>query len=288
MVPNKLTKGNKQMAFLTATTVSVLEKANINVDTNIPNDHPCFDQEQLQVWATLADALGIDFEQTGYTVRVVLGTQKRNIFTPYVGSNGKEACIFWGNVEKPLSELDPAKVDVSIEGSKIPRMYFMTLESEEVAGFSLMISKAKEDSPAHIKEYHAGNIDEKLKTLRLAYRKGKLQTFLATKFTPAIKLSALENTEVTVIGYTRNSWGNYELAIEDGRVVRANTKLNNKLATNPEITKEKPATLTVGGSYDSNGYTVFEVELETALDKELPVFDFGTSYETHNEDELYW
>lgn len=273
------------MQFLTVNTIAVLEKARFAKDTNVPNNHQCFEQEQLQNWVQVAEALGIDFTKTGYTVRVVLGDNGKKLYTPYIGSNGSEPCIFWGNVEQPLSAVDTKKVDISIDGTKVPRGTFLIYDIEETVTFTLMVKRAKEDSETFIKNYHTGKIEDKLTALKTAYRKGTLTQYLAKKFTPAIKLADIAHETVTVIGYKLNQWGNYELSLDDGQVVRGNTQLNNKLATNPEISVEKPATLRVGGSYESNGYTVFEVELKTTLDKELPTFDFGSDIdEVDNED----
>lgn len=265
--------------FITARTESILSRAKFPQDSyNVPNDHKCFDDEQLALWQQLADCFGINFEDTGHTIRASVKGSEVSLYTPYVGSDGTQAVLVWGKVKKPLSEVDSSLVEMRIGGGKRPALEcdILPLDGETLV-LTLMLGKGdKEDSPKEHQELAKADEDGKKTLLRKAYRTGKLHLYLSQSFERAKKLADIAGTTVDVFGYSINRWGKYELETSEGLVV-GNTAIARKLDKSPVISKEYPATLEVGQSTGktSTGYDIYPAILTTHADRELPVFDFG-------------
>lgn len=272
--------------FLTVRSSDVLGRAKFPAESfNVPNNHKCFDAEQVELWTKLAQAFGINLEETEYTVRAVVKNGELSLYTPYIGSNGTQAVLVWGKVKKEISSFDSNLVELSIGGTKRPAMDLFFPELDDSMTVTLMLGRGdKEDSPKEHQEFAKADEDAKKNMLRKALRQGKLHLYLSQSFERAKKLGDIAGKTVEVYGYAINRFGKYELVTSLGLVI-GNTAISKKLDREPVITKEAPATLEVGLSSGktSTGYDIYPVTLTTAADKEIPVFDFTLD---ENEDDM--
>ncbi len=271
--------------FITSRTESILSRAKFAQESfNIPNDHKCFDNEQLELWSKLAEAFSINLAETGYTIRAVTKNSEVSLYVPYVGSNGSEAILVWGAVKKPLKDFDKSLVELSIGGSKRPTLEAFIPILEDTLTLTLMFAKADhENATAEHKKLGAASDDEKKNLLRKALRANSLHQYLSQSFERAKKLSDVAGQTLTVTGYGLNHFGKYELTTDVG-LVAGNTAVSRKLDKSPVITPDAPATLEVGLSSGktSTGFDIFPIFLTTQADRELPVFDFGGSEESED------
>jgi hypothetical protein len=279
------------LTFLTERSESILSRAKFPQDNyNVPNDHPCFDKAQRDLWASLAESFGIDIQETGYTIRAAQKPDGTILYTPYVGSNSKEACIFWGKVVKPLSSLNRELVEIAIGGTKRPALECFVTTLEDVLTLTLMIAKGdRDDATTEHKELANAVEEDKRTILRKALRVGKLHLYLSQSFQRAEKLSTVAGRTLTVIGYTLDpKYGRYSLETLEAGMIAGNTQIARKLSRSPIITPESPATLEVGlcSGKTSTGYDIYPAYLTTAADRELPVFDFGSSTEENVTEEF--
>ncbi|MBW4558453.1 MAG: hypothetical protein KME59_21510 [Trichormus sp. ATA11-4-KO1] len=277
------------LSFYTERTESILSRARLPQESNnIPNDHQCFNEEQKAIWVTIAKAFGIDWNETGHTLRVVVKNGENVIYTPYIGSNGTEAVLVWGKVQQPLKAANKELVEMVLGGAKRPCIEAFIFELEDTLNITLMLAKGDSDNATRYhKELFSAPEEDKKNILRKALRAGKLHLYLSQAFERAKKLAEFAGKTLTVTGYELNLWGKFELITSEGKVL-ANTALVKKLSHTPEITPDKPATLEVG--YESGrtttGYPIFPVILTTQADLELPVFDFGAGLEDNVNDNV--
>lgn len=264
------------LVFVTERTESVLSRAKYSAEqTIIPNSHPCFDHTQIELWRKLADGLGIDFDQTQYTLRVVVKNQIR-IDTPYVGNWDDQACIVWGNVKQPLTSLDKDKVQLTIGGGKRPCLEAYIDDLEDTLNLFMMLPKEDENSPPEHLEYFRADEESKKNILRKALRVNRLHKYLSQSYEKPKKLAQIAGKSVEVYGYQPDRWGKYVLSTSEGLVL-ANSAISRRLDKNPVITKSQPAILEVSAvpsGKTSNGYDIYYAVLTTQADKDLPEFEF--------------
>lgn len=266
------------LSFITERSESILSRAKFPSESfNVLNANKCFDEAQVTLWKSLAAAFGVDLAETEYTIRAVTKGADRNLYTPYIGSNGTEAILVWGKVQKPVKDFDKSLVELSLGGGKRPALECFIPALEDTIVLTLMIAKGDtETSTPAQKKLAATSDDEKKNVLRLALRTNKLHEYLSQSFERAKKLGDVAGQTMTVTGYTLNRFGKYELQTNLG-LVAGNTAVSKKLDKSPVITKDAPATLEVGHSSGktSTGFDIYPVIITTQADRDLPVFDFG-------------
>lgn len=248
--------------LLTEATKAILERGRYSKDrTNILNNHKALANDIENIEAT-ATVLGIEFKDTEYTFTVSKTSNGISVYSPYIGQYQGEACIYWGNVRKPIADINLPKT-IEEEGKRTV-LSFEVNEDGDTLELSLMLPKE-------------GRAD--LKALRQALKKGNLGELLAQSFTKPKSLSELAPGEYEVIGYeTREFQGEvkYTINIKGQGFFNTNTKLRRKLANNPFINESAPATLVVGESTEttSTGYPIVPCDLTTVEDLDIPIFDF--------------
>lgn len=251
------------MAFtlLDDVTKATLTKAQYKQDrTQIPNEHTAL-QPVYDKLKAIAEELGINFEMTGYTFTAAK-TEKYgvNIYSPYVGNVKGVACIIWGNVRKPLSELGVA---TSIE--EVDKRCVMEFDLEDEA-LHMSLMQPKENKAAK-------------DVLKKALKKGELANHLSASFEKPQSLSKLPVgiylvTEVKVSVFSGET--KYSIHIPGKGWYNANKAITNKVSSNPVVTQEYPAELEVFESVatTSTGYPIIPVRFTTYAETQLTVFSF--------------
>lgn len=256
--------------LLSNKTRTALEKAPFTSGANrknVENSHKVMDDSR-ETCKAVAEALGIDFEATEYTFTVVQATvagRTNSIYSPYIGSDNGVACIFWGKVRKPLSEVTAMKGIETAGTERFPKLVLeVDLDELGIIHFPLMFIK---DS----------NPDRRVVIKALS--QNKLHELLAKSFEKPKSLSELAPGEYQVIGYKTNNFNGdikYMVEIDGLGFYKCNTKLSRKLVNNPVITRQAPATLLVEESTatTSMGYPIIPVELITEEEATVEVFEF--------------
>jgi hypothetical protein len=255
---------------------TLLENAEYTQETTlIPNDHPVM-AEFLGDIQAVAEAIGVPFEETGYTFKVTQGRSGPMVYSPYVANN-KEGipCLCWGRGLYPLeylkvkpeeSEGDRKQVVIEFDLSDLTGITY------QYPQFSLALKKPEE-----------GQEKAGLSEVKRALKKGypELAKLLSETFTPAASLSTLEPGDYKVTGYEDNSFkgeskAKFKIEIEGHGWFKANTAINRKLARNPVITPDEPADLEVKESTETSaqGYPIIPVVFTTRAESKLPVFTF--------------
>lgn len=247
--------------LLTDATKAILERGNYSKDrVNVPNTHPAL-KNDIDGIKALAEVLNVNFNKTEYTFTVSKSTNGVMVYSPYVGKDKDgEAAIYWGKTVTPIKSVSTPK---SID--EVGKRLVMTFELEDdFFQLSLMMPK---DNKAD------------LITLRKALKQGKLGEYLVQSFQKPQSLSELAPGEYQVIGYDVKDFNGeikYTINVAGKGLFNTNTKLRRKLANNPIITEDSPATLVVQESTEttSTGYPIVPCDLTTVEDLEIEVFDF--------------
>lgn len=254
-------------------------KTSINLSND--NPHPLV-KAQKPVWSVLASIVGIDLAETGYTARISVknpedGPQKVSVYGPYVALCDGVPAIRWGNVTQPLSEVSEPPLFVK-DGYTC--LLVWEDDHENQLALSMMVPKEVKS------EMDAAKVNR-------AAKKGKLDQYLSEDFVRPISLSEVgEGTySIKAVG-VQESFGEAKpyAVLEDGRAIRCNAQMSRRLSPiamkeqtlkaagekyTPEITAETPATLTlVKTDKEYNGHPVWEAEVVTHQDANVPAFSF--------------
>ena len=142
-------------------------------------------------------------------------------------------------------------------------------------GVSIIVPGAGEEEYILSINLFFADYENKPKTIEVkrAYKKGTLQELLSELKVGGnfVKMADLEEGgEYTVIDYTEREgdYGTqYAMVLDDGRTVYANSAVSKVLASAPDITKDKPATLVIGTMTQTKaGKTRVTAVLEVAQD----------------------
>lgn len=262
------------MSWILNETYDVIENSKFpdEVYVNIPNDHKCIADTQRASWVNIANNLGIDFESTGYTVKVKNGV----IYTPHVSKVSNKTCIVWGNFQKPLNEL-PSTVEKNIV-SNDKRVYLeLVLVDQDYLSLpcTMMLLKKEEDSPKG-KELH--NAPDMRVLLNKALRLGNLHEYLSEGFVRTKRLQDFAGQTLKIVDYNVNRFGKYELTNDKGEKILANSSITRKLERGISITEEEPATLTIPNepaAYTEKGHPIYDAYLLTSSASRSLTFDFS-------------
>jgi hypothetical protein len=267
------------MSMLTERTSSILTSATLPANAKsfmVPDDHKCFDQQQSDIINSYKAAFGTQDATSTFK----LGTSKvgeRAIYEPSVISKDGKLVIDWGGQTFPI----PTTATFA-SGSCT-----MVVEVDDVA-YSLkvrvLLIKNEDLKPGATKtqtDWANCKAESKVDFLSRAYAKGTLAEITASSFDTVYKLADVVGTH-DVIAFKMGHFGKYILQLADKRWVRANSSLQDKLATyetmGVEVSPACPARLTVSPAKEkktSTGFNIHPVTLVSFRNIDLPVFSFG-------------
>lgn len=248
---------------------SLVRKLQLTVRTaknylNIPNSSEIV-ADYVGNWEAVCDLVGIDFNETGYTLCWKADTQK--VYTPGIMNVDGKACLVWGNVVQALDNFT-CEYELVQAGKGFAIAVLNQVGGEfQVVEFPLLFSKAVE-----LKSLQ-------LMVLKMELKAGKLADKLMPKGGGFHKLSALEPGVYKMTGYTVSQFMgadkyNFTVLGKPGQY-KANKALERALASRPEVSQDKPATLTIKESTEEyNGYPIIPVEVLFAHEEDMPIFDF--------------
>ena len=259
------------MSLLTETTETVLLSAKLPEGTSnfpVPDDAGCFNDEQKAITETAKAAFGC--QDATSTFKVVVKNGERNIYEPSVMNKDGVISVQWGGLFVPLTgnaDFSGYTGTVEVEDIKL-KVRILTFTDET----------AKTDTQ---KAYQKLAKEARGEFLNKAWKKGTIIDLLAEGYPEVLKLSQVEPGTYAVNEYKMGGFGKYILKLADGRWLRANTSLQNKLAEynqmGVQVTSAEPAKLTVEPSTatTSKGYPIFPVRLTSFHNSNIPTFDFA-------------
>lgn len=238
----------------------------------IPDSALCFDAAQQALTSAYKAAFGATEAKSTFKV-AISKKGERNIYEPAVINKNGAVTIEWGN------EFYPVPNDASFSSGKC----IIEVESGGVE-YRLKVripTIKKEDAKSKVQlEWASCPADAKADFLAKAWKRGTILDILATAYPDILKLAEVVGTH-DVVGYSMGSFEKYVLELADGRLVRANTSLQNKLAYYSEmgisVTPEEPAKLTVETSTakTTTGHSIYPTTMVSFRNVNLPVFDFS-------------
>lgn len=249
------------ITLLDDVTKATLTKAQYKQDrTKVSNNHPAVAAIYDRLVST-ANELGVDLALTGYTFTASKSEKYGvTVYGPYVGNVDGVACIIWGEVKKPLSEVPVA---TSIE--EVDKRCVIEFDMEEEA-LQLPLMQPKENKATK-------------EVLKKALRKGELANYLSVSFDKPKSLSTLEPgtylvTEVKTAVFSGEV--KYSIYVPGQGWFNANKAIKNKVVNNPVVTQEFPAEMEVfeSTSTTSTGYPIVPVRFTTHAETQLTVFSF--------------
>lgn len=260
--------------------VQLAQEANKIKDGEISNDSPLLGSlhgSHRHELETLAKKLGIDFSKTGFTYRL----SGKYLNTPEIKSVDGLPVLEWGNVKEPLVRIiSNPDFYVTLDKQPLPKggsRFSVLMESKETTTDS-----QGDEVPVHRFEFRvAADSKTPVGKLQAAFRdleeckEGSEKRFGSMLLQKPKPVSSLEDGEYTVIGYKSLNGGGYSVALDSGVTVYANTSLKATLEGNPEISREKPATLRIHshGKWvrpaDGQEFITCKANLSTFAQKEI-------------------
>jgi hypothetical protein len=237
---------------------------------NVPNDKKVM-LEYVAELERIANDIGVDFAATNYTFSVAKSNkvdQVASIYQPNVLVQNDVPVLVWGDAQTPISELKGVLAIVEDKG------FFLEVETpDEYYYFRMSIKK---------------DITVDLATLKLAFKKGKLASYLSQGFVRPNSLVDLRpdsedgQAEYIITGtetYDYQGTTKYNIMVSDADgkplgLFRSNTAIS-KAIDGIEITPERPAYLTIYGDIrkTSNGTTYVLCSVVTTDMLELDEYD---------------
>lgn len=263
------------MKLLTERTESILSKATLpagSTSFNVPDSHSCMDTEQLLVLSDFKSIFGTTSADSTFKVTIDKKGE-RHIYEPSVMAKDGKVVIEWGGKTYPLPE--------GIAFSSGRCLATFEVDETEYALKVRVLPIKKEDAKTKLQTAWATCApNDKSDFLGKQWSKGTIADILAQAYPTIYKLGEVIG-EHKVYSYYMGSFDKYVLVLEDGRHVRANTSLQNKLASYEEmvieVSESAPAMLTVekSTSKTSTGFAIYPTTLVSYRNIDLPVFDFG-------------
>ncbi len=265
-------------SIITGSTYETLANAKISKPTLVSDDHPALAQDQKDLLAEYKAAFGC--QEAESTFKLIDKDGERAIYYPSVIRKGTEMVIEWGGKTFPLPP--NAKFDAGI-----PELYVIKGTGEEAETYNLKVRVAyikPEDATTKTqKEYSLLPKDQRASFLTKAWDKGTLVHLLAEGFPTVLKLGEVGAGEYKVVETKMNRFDKYELKLDDGRWIRSNTAIYEKLELfkelNIEVSEKAPATLTIEPSTKKTqtGYDIYPVSFKPFKSASIPVFDFSSA-----------
>jgi hypothetical protein len=252
---------NKTLKWLTPNTFDKLSVAKVNETVDIPNDHAIFDEQQLELWRNIAQALSVPFDDTGYTLTLVYFKDKdesAQVF-PHLCLDVKGVPVLrWGNFSLDLNK---SGYEVHVNERLQAAIYLGDSDLFDEGHFISVKAYFKSDVTAFdVNRAINANKWEKVLAPRMQY----------------IKLADVVGQTLDVYGYKPNKFDGFDLETSKGRL-SANSAIKRVLRYEPEITPDKPATLIVGEQTGTTpqGHAMVDVKLLTWAAQQAEVFTFG-------------
>lgn len=279
--------------LVTERTERVLASAKLPLDSKslmVPDDHPCMDAEQRVITAAFKEAFGTQAAES--TLKVAIDKNgERQIYEPCIITKDNKVVIEWGGKIYPIpsnATFSSGRCLVVVEDG-----------DAEYALKARILSIKKEDAKTKVQlAWATCPPADKADFLARAWSKGTIVEILSLAFATIYKLSELVGQH-QVHGFYMGGFDKYVLILSDGRHLRANTALQNKLADYEEmgieVSPDSPARLTVEPSKGKThaGYDIHPVTLTSYRNLDLPVFDFGSTsssfsdnYKTATDDKV--
>lgn len=234
------------------------EKGSFNVDNSgLPQKFA----SEREYWNEVSAAIGLDFDNTGYTLRCrkAKGDRGFDVYGPEIANNSDGvACLIWGNSVTPLSDL--SQYPYAHNDGKRTYAAF-DLNEDEAVSFPLKLAKGED-----------GKYPEDLAIVK-AFNNSKLEKVLSEMVIIPESLSELEPGEYTLTKGVKDSYNGkttYKVYVEGHGWFKSNTRLNSFIEGDLERLAERP-TLTVGEvtEYTSSGYPIVPVTLSYEEDEAL-------------------
>lgn len=262
--------------LFTEATETVLLSAKLPEGTTsyqVPDDSGCFSQEQKTITTNAKVLFGATGAKT--TFKVVEKNGERNIYEPSVMNKDGAIVIQWGetfvSLDIKLFTFDgyTKTLTAGDDGREVSlKVRVLTFKPED----------AKTDTQ---KSYAKLTKDQQGAFLNTCWKKGTIVELLAEGYPTVVKLSEVVPGCYKVTQYKMGGFDKYILQLQDGRWLRANTSLQNKLMDysdlQVEVSVAKPATLLVEPSTTntSKGYPIIPVRLTSFANTNIPAFDFN-------------
>lgn len=289
------------LSFITEETQNILEKAETPQEYyNVPNDHPALPSEQKTLLEVIATHFGIQLDATGYTFKLKQGKDgdDNTIFLPQVEKDAEHGVVLaWGKLKIPLTQDQLREMSVGLVNKRLVLEVYMEHFEDYIAlPMNLVRMKPEEvtkETPEETAKYVKTKPDDRRVLIGLALKSKtlKLHHYLSEGYSKPIGLADLEvGKEYKVVGYVRDKqYGKVRLILEGvNEQVRSNTRIEEILSADPEITPDKPALLRTRESTGThNGHPVIPVSLKTWKAIQAPKVKFGATEENVTEvDEL--
>lgn len=265
------------MKLITERTEALLKAANLGPVKSlyVPDNHPIYDQEQLDLFEIYKTAFGCQAAQSTFKI-AHNKDDERVVYEPSVVARDGVLLLDWGG------EVYPLPVDCFFKAGRCTLAVDVgdqTLELK-VRVYPIKKEELSSDATATQKQWASASKDDKIDMLSRIWAKGTIHEIVASGAETVCKLADCLGTW-QVVGFKMGAFDKYVLKLADGRWVRANTALQNKLAdyeeAGVEVSPEQPATLTVADSekLTSQGHKIYKTTLLSAKNAEIPVFDFA-------------
>jgi hypothetical protein len=260
--------------MLTERTIVTLTKGTLPEgvkSVNIPD--ASLDAEQNALTDKFKEAFNIT--DVAYTFRVGLD-KEGNITSPYkpsVVAKDNELVISWGGKYFPLpagASFAGGTTQIEVELDDIEYTLPVSINYIKAEDAITPTQKAFAEKPAN----------QQADFLTKCFNKGTLHELTRKAFTPALKFSDIVGTNLVVDTRIEPRFGTTQLMLADGSWVKANAAITKKvydlLSNNVEISKDKPAELTVKPSTkEVNGYPVYPATLVSFSNIDVDPFDFS-------------
>lgn len=263
------------MTLITERSYQVLSTANIGDAKSllVPDDSKAFDDAQQVQTALMKSAFGAS--AATHTFKIVDKDGERNIYSPSVVAKDNLVCVEWGGEYFPV---DPKAV--TFDGSKAELHSNLDVEGLSALKVRIKMIKPDEAKTKVTKAFAALAKDDRGMFLSKAWANGSIVELLMEAYPTVTKLKELPVGKYEVVEFKMGGFDKYILRLADGTWVRANTAIQDKLASYTEmeiaVTAEEPALLTVGTSTrkTTTGHPIIPVELVSFRNVNLPVFTF--------------
>lgn len=264
------------MTLITERSYQVLATANIGDAKSmlVPDDSKAFDEEQQAITKAMKAFFGAS--AATHTFKIVDKDGERNIYSPSVVTKDNLVCVEWGGEYFPV---DPKAV--TFDGSKAELHSNVDLDYP-VPPLKVRIKmiKPEEAKTKVTKAFAALAKDDRGMFLSKAWANGSIVELLMEAYPTVTKLKDIPTGKYEVVEFKMGGFDKYILRLANGTWVRANTAIQDKLASYTEmeiaVTAEEPALLTVGTSTrkTTTGHPIIPVELVSFRNVNLPVFTF--------------
>ena len=274
----------------TERTIAILSGAKLPLDQKnlkVPDTAGCFDQEQQLLTQAYKDVFNCT--EASSTFKISEKEGERVVYEPSVINNLGTISVEWGDKIVPL-------VSTARYSPMSNTVYVIVGNGEEAVEYSLkvrVIVLKPEDAKTKVqKEYALLPRESRAEYLQKAWEKGTMVQLLSEGFPDVLKLGDLPAGKYEIVEYRMNRFDTYEVKLEDGRWLRTNTVMGQKLAGYQEmgiaVSVEEPALLSLGVSTSktAQGHSIYPTTLVSFKNVNIPVFDFGSLMDNGKKDPL--